>query len=292
MTLPKLAVPNSGWGGRGYKNPVTEEKTIVPSVTTVLKAESKEALVQWAVNQTAGYAVANAHELLTHSEDWGYKNLRFYYKRNPKDLIPGMNLHDYWNGVRDDAADQGTWIHEWIQADVVPELEYPDVNVAHESYWDMVEQWDIFKAGKEIIPHFTEATVWNGEAGYAGTLDGVWEIDGVHYLLDIKSSRGLYSSTWMQLAALRAAPEMFVPQPDDTYASLRGWQKPVQDVAVLHIRPRDTDHRGNAMSAFCKLVQPPGNLDTYYRGFQGLLDYGKAMRDLRVAEKEAAKNGK
>lgn len=291
MTLPALAVKNSGWGGRGYKNPVSGDSRVVPSITTVLKSENKPALVQWAVDQTAGFAVANAHRLMTMSEDSGFKMLRWIPRKEIKSVEPGMDLNSYHTGVLSDASDMGTWMHEWAQADVVPELEYPDTDAAHDVYWDMVEEWDKFKARHDIVPHYTERTVWHEELGYAGTLDGLWEIDGVMTLLDIKTSRGLYSSTWMQLAALRAAPEMFVPQDDDRYVSVRDWQLPVKDVAVIHIRPRDWDSNRREMAPFCKLVRPPASLDTYFRGFRGLLDYGQAItRDAVAEEREALKN--
>lgn len=291
MTLPKLAVSTSGFGGRGYKNPVTGDKRVVPSITTILKAESKDALIQWSVDQTAGFAVANAHKLLTHSEDWGYKHLRWYYKRTADIEGDGFNIRDWAGGVRDDAADMGTAIHEWIQSDVVPGLEQPDLDAQGEPFWQMAEQWDKWRQGKEIVPHFTEATVWNDEAGYAGTFDGVWQIDGKYCLMDIKSSRGLYSSTWMQLAALHAAPELFLAQDDDTYAAIRDWQKPVEEIAVLHIRPEDSDARGNRMPAHCKWVTMPGDRVLHYKSFQGLLQYKHAQRELQILEREMEKNG-
>lgn len=290
MTLPKLAVAQSGFGGRGYKNPVTGSGRIVPSVTTILKNESKDALIQWAVDQTAGYAVANAEKLLTQSEEWGFKGLRWYYKKQAPLEGKGVDLNSYYNGVRDDAADSGTWIHEWIQADTVPELQYPSTDDVGKPQWEMVEAWEQWKAGKEIIPHFTEVTVWNEELGYAGTFDGIWQVDGKHYLMDIKSSRGLYMSTWMQIAALNACPEAFVPKDEDNYMSLRDWQKPVEGFAVLHIRPGDWDNRGNYMAPFCKWVEMPMPIDKYFEGFKGLLQFGKAKRELEALERKIKKN--
>lgn len=291
MTLPALAVKNSGWGGRGYKNPVTGDKRVVPSITTVLKSEAKPALVQWGVDQTAGFAVANAHRLMTMSDTSAFKMLRWIPRKEIASVEPGMDLNSYHTGVLSDASEMGTWMHEWIQGDVVPELDYPDTDAAHEVYWDMVTEWGTFASKHEIVPHCTERTVWHDELGYAGTLDGLWEIDGKVTLLDIKTSRGLYSSTWMQLAALRAAPEMFVPQDDDTYASIRDWQLAVEDVAVIHVRPRDWDNQNREMAPFCKLVRPKASLDTYFRGFEALLNYGQAItRDVAAEEKEWEKN--
>jgi hypothetical protein len=296
VTLPKLAVANSGFGGRGYKNPVTGGKEIVPSVTTVLKAENKPALIQWAVDQTAGYAVANATALLSHSEDWGYKYLRWYYKRTPKfeTDTPEMEVQSYHEGVRDDAADMGTAIHEWIQADLVPELQYPDLTNQGEAFWQMVDKWEEWKQGKEIVPHYTERTVWN-PAGYAGTYDGLWEVDGRMTLMDIKSSRGIYDSTWMQVSALYEAPTQFEPSGDE-YTALHDWQLPVTNLAVLHIRPNDWDNRtGKPMPAHCKWLEMPGGIDsqkTYYKGFEGLLHYTQAMREITLAGREREKNDK
>lgn len=289
MTLPALAVKNSGWGGRGYKNPVTGDGRVVPSITTVLKAESKPAIAQWAANQTAGFAVANAESLLTHSEDWGYKMLRWYYKREPKEFSQGLDLNNYHSGVLDDASNMGTWIHEYIQADVDgSDLPYPQMDDVHDMYWEMVKAWDKFKAENDVRAHHTERTVWNGDEGYAGTLDGVWEFNGNMVLMDIKSSRGLYTSTWMQLAALLNAKEMFVPKDEDSYTSLTGWQEPLTGVGVLHIRPGDWDHQNRPMDPFCRWV-PAQDLDQHYRAFKGLLAYGEAQKEVRALEREREK---
>lgn len=288
--MPRLAVPNSGWGGRGYKNPVSGDGRVVPSITTVLKAESKPAIAQWVANQTAAYAVANVDQLLTRSEDVGYKMLRFYWNRTPK-VNAETDIFNYHEGVLEDAAEMGTWLHEYVQADVDgSEEEYPDLDAANDSHWQMVEKWNAFKADHDIRAHFTERTVWNDELGYAGTLDGVWEFDGKLCLMDIKTSRGLYTSTWMQLAALWNSPEMFTPQDDDTYASLTGWQKPIENIGVLHVRPNDWDSRGNPMDAFCKWV-PANDLDLHFEGFKGLLQYGLAQKAVRDAVKAREKNG-
>lgn len=289
MTLPALAVKNSGWGGRGYKNPVTGDGRIVPSITTVLKAESKPAIAQWAADQTAGWAVANAEQLLTHSEDWGYKMLRWYYKREVTEFDSNLQIHNYHQGVLSDASEMGSWLHEYIQADVDgSDLPYPDMDDVPQAYWDMVEAWNGFKAEHDVRAHFTERTVWSGELGYAGTMDGIWEFDGKLCLMDIKTSRGLYTSTWMQLAALWNAKEMFVPQEDDTYASLTGWQAPLEGVGVLHVRPTDWNTKNEQMDPFCRWV-PAQDLDAHFRAFKGLLAYGEAQRDVRLATRAREK---
>lgn len=289
MTLPALAVKNSGWGGRGYRNPVTGDKTVVPSITTVLKAEAKPAIAQWAADQTAGWAVANAEKLLTQSEDWGYRMLRWYYKREVTKFDSELQINNYHSGVLNDASEMGSWVHEYIQADVDgSNLPYPDMDDVADSHWQMVEAWNSFKAEHDVRAHFTERTVWHGGLGYAGTMDGIWEFDGKLCLMDIKTSRGLYTSTWMQIAALMNAEEMFVPQDDDTYMSLTGWQEPLEGVGILHVRPQDWDTKNQSMDPFCRWV-PAQDLDQHFRAFKGLLAYGEAQRDVRLLEREREK---
>jgi hypothetical protein len=255
----------------------------------VLKGEAKPALQQWVSDQTAAYAVANLDKLERMSEDAGFKFLRWYYKREPK-LIAATDIHNYHEGVLNDAAELGTAIHEWVQAEVTGTTPYPDVDNQPAAFWEMVAAWDAFAKGKEIVPHFTETTVWNEEKGYAGTADGMWIIDGRYTLLDLKTSRGLYTSTWMQLAALWNAPELLIQQEDGLDASVTGWQDPIQDVAVIHIRPGDWDSRGTYMEPFCKYVPVP-SIDAHWKGFQGLLMYAHAMAEAKAELKAGTQNG-
>lgn len=290
MTLPKLAVANSGLGGRGYKHPLRPDLGIVPSVTTVLKAAAKPAIVQWAVDQTSAYAVANAHELLTRSDPQAYNMLRWYHNRSPKLIEEGFDLRNYHEGVLNDAAELGTAMHEWIQADVVGTIPYPDVSHQSDLFWQMVEVWNKYRAEHDIIPHFTESTVWNVEEGYAGTFDGVWQIDGVMTLLDIKTSRSLWPDHEMQIAALLEADDMLM-EVGEEYMSVTGWRGVVKQVGFLHVRPDDVTTKGEFLPAYCE-YQPAKDLDLRYQQFLGLLSYKKAERAITVREKEMSKSTK
>lgn len=279
MTLPRRAVKSSGFGGRGYRPLGHKDLPILPSVTTVLKAEAKPALVQWAADQTAAYAVANS-ELLFRMSDakaWGF--LRFFHKREPKDPLSQAftDLSTYHTGVLADSGNLGDAVHEWVEAELSGYTPFPDVSNRNDAFWQCVAAWNNFKAQHDIVFHRTECTVWNPEAGYAGTFDLLLEIDGVMYLIDIKTSRGLYSSTWMQLAALYNAPTLL----DDTETPgvdkfLHDWQGPIQKLGVIHIRPDDD----NGKQAFCELVEVPGDIDKHYESFLGLRQYLGAQREL------------
>lgn len=278
MTLPKRALARSGYGGRGYRPLGHKDKPVLPSVTTVLKCESKPALVQWAADQTAAFAVANAEQLLSMSDAkaWGF--LRFFHKREPKDPLSEAltNMATYHTGVLSDAGSLGDSVHEWIEADLSGVTPYPSVKDRNPAFWQCVAAWNAFKAKHKIVYHRTECTVWNERDGYAGTFDLQLEIDGEMYLIDIKTSRGLYSSTWMQLAALFNAPVLLSEGEDGVDRFLLDWQKPIQKLAVIQVRPDDD----NGKPAFCDLVEVPGDLDLHFKSFLGLRQYLEAQKGL------------
>ena len=195
MAEPKLRVRSSGHGGSGYKHPLTGK--IVPGVTTVLKKLDKPGIVQWAVDNTSAYAVANIDSLLNRTEEQGYGFLRWYWKRDPL-ASDQDDIRNYSAGVLNDAANLGTLMHDWIAAehDAMP---YPDVSLAPEYFWQMVAQWDEWKSQHDVEPMFTETTLWSHQYGYAGTADGLWLIDGVPTMLDIKTSRNVWDEHFMQL---------------------------------------------------------------------------------------------
>lgn len=272
MTQPELAKRNSGFGGRGYQHP--HNNSIVPSVTTILKAAAKPAIEQWVADQTAAYAVANIDALLTRTEMQGYNMLRWYHKRNPLPLEDGYDPRNYYLGVLNDAAELGTTMHGWIEADVDPEFVYPDVEGETDLFWQMHAVWDDWFSENIITPVMTETTVWNATLGYAGTFDCLWEINGELWFLDIKTARSLWPEHSMQLAALRNA-ETVLTKDNDSWVETE-WSLPDSvKFGFLHIRPDDVEYDGTPKPAYIEL-EPAEDLDLHWEGFQGLLQAKKA----------------
>lgn len=280
MSDPKLRVRSSGHGGSGYKHP--ESGVVVPGVTTVLKMSNKPALIQWAVDQTAAYAVANVDGLLSRTEEQGWGFLRWYWNRDP--LKGEVDIRNFYNGVRDDAANLGTLIHEWIEADTTDGI-YPDTTDAPEFLWQMVEQWDKWFAEHDVKPIVSEGTVWSHKHGYAGTMDGIWEIDGVTYLLDVKSSRNIFDEHFMQLAALGEADVLMVEVEEGVWE-----EKPMPKFdayAILHIRPQDVDKDGNVKDAYCTLdILDKDEMPYHFDAFKGLLQVSHSKIALKEKRKE------
>lgn len=105
---------------------------------------------------------------------------------------------DQYNVKRDTAADTGTQIHNWIEQYVKgskPEIP-EDQKVANGvmAFLDWVEKNEV-----KILQ--SERLVYSKEYGYVGTLDAVAEVNGKKYILDFKSSKGIYETMLYQTAA-------------------------------------------------------------------------------------------
>lgn len=74
-----------------------------------------------------------------------------------------------------------------------------------------LEVWKLFERYVDFSDRFSptysmiEQQIISPALGFAGTIDRVGMIEGKKYLIDIKTSNGIYNSYWLQLAAYRAA---------------------------------------------------------------------------------------
>lgn len=317
MTAPHLSVRNSGYKGRGYVAIFEpgEEKVVVPSVTTVLGILDKPGVTQWAVNQTAAYCAINADKLLGMSVERGYKLGQFYHQRTVKFDDPLTDITSYHSGVLNDLAELGTAVHEWAEqffkGGIEPEL-YTDAQV------QMAEQIILWASDNDVEILHTEVTVFGD--GYAGTLDFIARINGVIYLVDIKTARAIRDSHMAQIGALGAAHsiarEVSVGTPGAishtsqvecgegapgakkkvrTVKGVKvvGWERddtrwytaePLPDIqgyAVLQVRPDDVDKNGYAIPAFCELhVIPNDVIEPAFDLFLGALRARVAQQKL------------
>lgn len=276
---PKLRVRSSGHGGSGYKHPHTGD--IVPGVTTVLKRLDKPGVLQWAVDNTAAYAVANVEGLLNRTQEQGYGFLRWYWKRDPLDGDL-TDIRNYSAGVLNDAAELGTLMHDWVAAEH-DDLPFPDVTNAPDYFWEMVAEWDEYKTKTVIEPLYTEVTLWNTVERYAGTADGIWNIDGVMTLVDLKTSRNTWDEHWMQLEALRRCDKLLTEVDGEWIESAN---LVPEKMALLHIRPSDVDKNGNPMLPFAQLkVMADNEHDAMWQAFKGLLSVTHALSDIKALRK-------
>jgi hypothetical protein len=191
---------------------VDANKQRVPGVTTILSGGlPKPALINWAANSTAEYAVDHWDELLQLDPSKRLKKLQ------------GARYEE-----RDAAANRGTQVHELAEKLAHgDEVDVPDAIAGHvESYVQFLDEFD-------PRPVLIEATVFSNKHGYAGTLDAIFEFPtlGQTLLCDIKTNRsGIFGETAAQLAGYRYA---------DVYVDSDGNEQPmiaVDGCAAIHVR--------------------------------------------------------
>lgn len=188
-----------------YYQDATGER--IPGVTTILGSGlPKPALVNWAGNTTAAYAVDN----------WDDLNGLGISERLER--LKKCRYED-----RDAAAKRGTEVHALAERLIKGEaVTVPDELKGHvESYVAFLDDW-------HIEPTHVEITVVNYTVGYAGTLDLIGRLpDETVTLADIKTTRsGIFGEVALQLAAYRYAEkyltadggEADMPEVDETHA--------------------------------------------------------------------------
>ena len=191
---------------------------VVPGVTGILQVLAKPAIVPWAQRIVAEAAIAHRGELEKWVSVGGAEGAVSLLKKAAETQ-------------RDAAANRGSAVHSLAEAIVkgqpvtVPEELAPYVT-AYQS-WIEAFQPD-FLAIEEMVCSL--------EYGYAGTLDSIAVIAGETWLLDIKTSKGYYPDTALQLAAYGHAE--FIGRPNDPvqYAIPE-----IQQYGVIHVRPEGAE---------------------------------------------------
>lgn len=199
--------------GRGHGYKLDGEKIL--GVTTVLGAKAKDALIDWAARTTAEHAVDHWDEL--------------------GGMPPSQRLTHLvkarWE-VSSEAAARGTQIHalgeklaSGAEVDVLDPLRGPV-----EAYARFLDRW-------QIDPFATEWPCANTEHLYAGTGDLVASIgrrDEEMALIDVKTGKGVYPETALQLAAYRYT-DLWQPNGPASECSMRR----VDAVYVAHVLSDD-----------------------------------------------------
>jgi hypothetical protein len=109
--------------------------------------------------------------------------------------------------IRDAAGKRGSAVHQLtedydngVECTLLDEYGKPKYSLDE---WSMFERYVEFSVNHKPEHHLIEQTFIGGSLGFAGTIDRICTIDGKTYVLDIKTSNGIYNSYWLQLAAYR-----------------------------------------------------------------------------------------
>lgn len=186
-----------------------------PGATGIIKVLDKGgALMGWAQRITAEAAVDNRDQLGSWFDIGG--------RDGAVSLLTKAAVTK-----RDKSADVGTRIHALAEA--VSRGQEPLLTDEERPYLTAYQQWLA-----DFSPRFlaAEEMVLSVRHRYGGTLDAIVEMVGERWLIDYKTSKGVYAETALQLAAYAHAE--FIGRPNDPkrYAVPQ-----VTQYAVLHLRP-------------------------------------------------------
>jgi hypothetical protein len=155
-----------------------------PRVTSILGVLNKPALVGWAAKSVAEFAVR-------HREVWTQ--------------LPDADAEKLLKGApwsqRDEAADRGSAVHKVVEA-YVTDQPLPDMT---EDELECAIAAETFLRDHSVTVEASEITVYDDVMGYAGTCDLWCRIGGEQWLIDWKTSKGVYPEMAVQLVAYAEA---------------------------------------------------------------------------------------
>jgi hypothetical protein len=159
-----------------------EKNEPIISVTDITGVMDKPALAPWAANCACDY-------ILQHREDDDLESLVSKARKE-------------WRNVKDKAADIGSEIHSWVSSWIKGDkLDVPNDEMIANGITAFLK-WQKEHKAKWLE---SEAMVYSKKYHYAGILDAVAVIDGKTYLVDFKSSKGIYPEMLLQVSGYEIA---------------------------------------------------------------------------------------
>jgi len=165
----------------GEKYFIVDRNEYLPSVTTILNVINKPALIKWGGGQVYDFLIENPGANRKEAVD------AIYHKRD-KAADVGSTMHSFYEAVGNGARRNTEGLPEALRG-----------------YGNAFIGWvNTFK------PTFkkTEHTVWSNKHNYAGTVDAIiTDQDGKTWLIDFKTSKGIWPEMGIQLSAYKEAVE-------------------------------------------------------------------------------------
>lgn len=180
-----------------------------PSVTTITGILDKPALVQWASNCAVDYVAGNLDRLKSENVHEGEAVLEEARKAHKT--------------VKDEAAGNGTKVHKAIEL-YINGQDYSELldNEQTKTAFDAFLSWE---DKNHVLWEKTECEVFSTIYGYAGRFDAIATINGHRYLVDFKTSKGIWNEMKYQLCAYRQAYNEMLEE----------GQEPIWNIAILHL---------------------------------------------------------
>ncbi|MBA3586509.1 MAG: hypothetical protein H0W41_02595 [Chloroflexi bacterium] len=170
----------------------------VPSVTSQLKVMASGGLQNWLIRRAVDTSLRMATRSMreVHKQSEPNANGERHYSGAVGEIVKELDKPSK-------AATQGVGVHEalesWFATGRIPEIPENEAPFVEQAIaWAM--EWN-------PRPLYQEPEVY-AEAGYAGSVDGIFEINGLTCIVDYKTG-GIYESAAMQLAAYAHADRLY-----------------------------------------------------------------------------------
>lgn len=199
--MTKRIAKSNKWGDRSRF--YTVGKNEYPSVTTILSAVGKPALINWAAKVEREMVIEVAGELYQTVSDTPKMSTTAWKIA----LIDKIGKTKASQKELTKASEIGSQAHSRIEWEIKRQLLHdvgpcpiisPQAQLA-------VGAWERWKNSVRFNPLLCEQAVWSDIHEYAGTMDLIAEINGEITLLDWKTGKAVYKEAHLQNAAYRMA---------------------------------------------------------------------------------------
>jgi len=212
MTRRGAPVQKATAAGRFYE----VQGHLLPSVTNILSAVSKPALIPWAAKIERELVASAAADLYA---AWAAQTVRPPLPRSAylTTLLSTLGPTRAHQRTLEQAGDIGSQTHklvEWALRTRLGAEAGPEPVVCQEARHGF-ETFDRWAESVALKPVLIERQVYSLQHGYAGTLDLLARVNGVLTVIDIKTSRGIWPEHFVQVAAYETAMQEMGYQPSE-----------------------------------------------------------------------------
>jgi len=169
----------------------TPKKQRLTGVTTITGVIDKSRfLIPWAVKLTTQYI----RDAISKGETFSKEEIENI-------LVDASMQHTI---KKEKAGDFGTAIHDWAEQFALAKASGKDIDIPEDAPEEVLNGINAFLEwynNHDIEFVEAERMVYSRKNGFVGTLDAVAKINGKLYLIDYKSSNGIYESHYFQVSA-------------------------------------------------------------------------------------------
>lgn len=198
-----MANGQSHRNGAGFYEIPGHEGTLLPSVTTILGAVGKPALIQWSAKVERELVIGCAADLYETSKATPPMARMAYIDT----LTRFVGKEKAGERLKAKAGDIGKRLHALVEYQMLKELgkappKAPKLDSDLAVPWS---NWETFRQTHGLKPKLVEQMVYSLGFGYAGTLDLLGEFEGMPRVMDWKTGKDIYPESFLQASAYRMA---------------------------------------------------------------------------------------